>query len=501
MISGHPIQILSAACLLLAVAFRIDAAGREDMPPPPPREFRAAWVASVHNINWPSRPGLSTAQQKSELVRIFEESQKIGLNAIVLQVRPACDALYPSSLEPWSSYLTGTMGQAPSPNYDPLEFAVREAHARGLELHAWFNPFRALASSGIPAAKNHVTRAHASAVRPAGSMKWLDPGLEFSRRHTLAVIRDVVRRYDIDGVHIDDYFYPYPVDPSKGPFPFDDSASYNAYRAAGGNLDRADWRRRNIDTFVESLYRTIKAEKPWVKFGISPFGIWRPGYPSGIEAGLDSCDHIFADSRKWLSEGWCDYFSPQLYWRIGDRPHSFTSLIGWWKGESKRGRHVWPGIASDRIASEVDPGRPPEESSRQIEASRAGQATKGHIHWSIAPLLQNRKGVSALLARGVYRQPALVPASPWLSRKVPSPPTVEIFVDRQSGQPVLKFPAGSDAIAWWVVQNKIAAGWTTHALFHRTRESIPVTGTPEAIAVSAVDRYGNASSPTILVIK
>ena len=198
-------------------------------------------------------------------------------------------------------------------------------------------------------------------------MKWLDPGLEFSRNHTLAVIRDLVRRYDIDGLHIDDYFYPYPTNPEKGPLPFDDSASYGSYRNSGGKLALAGWHRQNIDGFVESLYATVKREKPWVKVGISPFGIYRPGHPRGIEADLDSYEHIFADSRKWLREGWLDYCSPQLCWRIADKPHSFTALLSWWKSESKSGRHVWPGIASDRVGSSTDPGRGPKNPSPRLK--------------------------------------------------------------------------------------------------------------------------------------
>ncbi len=489
-------------CLLLLLAITpLAVSARSDAPPPLPREFRAAWVASVHNLHWPSKPGLSTAAQQAELTGILDRAAALRLNAIVLQVRPSCDALYDSSLEPWSHYLTGSSGRAPGPRYDPLAFAVEKAHARGLELHAWFNPFRAQASASVSHAKNHVSHTHPSAIRSAGTMKWLDPGLAFSRQHTLAVIRDVVRRYDIDGVHIDDYFYPYPTNPKTGPLPFDDSASYGAYRSSGGDLGLAAWRRQNIDGFVESLYATVKSEKPWVKVGISPFGIYRPGHPRGIEADLDSYEHIFADSRKWLREGWLDYCSPQLYWRIDDKSHSFTALLEWWKSESKSGRHVWPGIASDRVGSSTDPGRGPGESLAQVEASRLGRQSHGHIHWSIAPLLEDRKGLRTLLAQKTYPAPAVVPASPWLSRTPPPSPLVEVALEKDGTRSLRLAAPPAAGTAWWAVQLRNGETWSTAAVRHVSQGSLPLPGKPEAIAVTALDRYGNASAPTILASK
>jgi len=275
--------------LCLVPLFAGFVGGQDADPPAIPREFRAAWVATVDNIDWPSSRTLTPDQQRSEMIHILDTAVSLRLNAIIFQVRPACDALYDSKLEPWSEYLTGRQGRAPSPYYDPLEFAVREAHARGIELHCWFNPYRAghPAQRG-PYALSHIRYRHPEIVKNYGRYLWLDPGEPLVQKHSLDVIRDVVRRYDIDGVHIDDYFYPYPEDGQE----FQDQASYKRYQNGGGDLGLHDWRRQNVDHFVESAYKTIKSEKPWVKFGISPFGIYRPGIPETIKAGVDQYDEL-----------------------------------------------------------------------------------------------------------------------------------------------------------------------------------------------------------------
>jgi len=238
------------------------------------------WIATVGNIDWPSKPGLPVAQQQAELRGLLDDARKLNLNVVILQVRPGCDALYASRFEPWSEYLSGRMGQAPSPKWDPLQFACDEAHARGLELHAWVNPFRArYQEARSPISADHVSRTHPGWVVNYGSYLWLDPGLPEARDWSLRVITDIVRRYDVDGLHIDDYFYPYPEKDGAVLIPFPDDASYARYRRDGGRLERDDWRRGNVDGFVERLDAAVHAEKPWVKFGISPFGIWRPGSP------------------------------------------------------------------------------------------------------------------------------------------------------------------------------------------------------------------------------
>ena len=465
------------AFLVLTIA---SIAGAAEVPPELMREFRGAWVATVYNLDWPSKPGLSAAQQQAELRTILDGAADLKLNAIVLQVRPQCDALYASKREPWSPFLTGKMGQPPEPFYDPLEFAVNEAHARGLELHAWFNPFRALANAANPVSANHVSQIHPQWVRHYGTQLWLDPGEAAAREYVIQVILDVVRRYDIDGVHLDDYFYPYPT---KDRAPFPDDASWSRDKAGGGALNRDDWRRDNINQFVSHLYRAIKGEKRWVKFGISPFGIWRPGVPSTIEAQLDSYAQLFADSRKWLNQGWCDYFAPQLYWSIEPPKQSFSVLLDWWRGENKNGRHLWPGIATDRIGV----ARKADEITRQIALTRHDARAPGHIHWSNKSLARNVGGVAELLRRGLYADLALVPASPWLGGSAPGKPLLAVHGGLATWQP------GGDAVRWWLVQTKTGQSWRSR-LLPRQERSVAVS---DVISVRGVDRVGILGEPAI----
>ena len=337
--------VLSAGATLTASAAKASGEGAlADTVPPFPREFRGLWVASVNNIDWPSKPGLSAEQQQTELIALLERAQRLGFNAVLLQVRPCCDALYRSEKEPWSEYLTGTMGQ--DPGWDPLEVAVTEAHVRGLELHAWVNPFRARQSGAkSPAAPHHIAVRRKDLVKTYGALLWLDPGEPAARQHSLDVLMDIVQRYDIDGLHVDDYFYPYKIftdEKNKVEKPFPDDNAWKKYTQSGGTLERSDWRRSNIDTFIRDLYQQIKVAKPHVKFGISPFGIWRPGNPPQI-TGYDAYANLYGDSRKWMQEGWADYFSPQLYWKIEQPGQSFPVLLIWWSQQNTQNRHLWPG--------------------------------------------------------------------------------------------------------------------------------------------------------------
>ncbi len=456
-----------------------------DQPPELKREFRGTWVASVYNLDWPSKAGLSSAAQQAELRTILDRAVELKLNAIVLQVRPQCDALYVSKREPWSAFLTGKMGQAPVPFYDPLEFAVMEAHARGLELHAWFNPFRALASSDWPVSADHVSKRHPEWVRHYGKQLWLDPGEAGARDYSREVILDVVRRYDIDGVHIDDYFYPYPIkSASGGNLPFPDGASF-----PGAVAGRDDWRRANIDGFVSQLYRGIKAEKRWVKFGISPFGIWRPRVPETIEAGLDSYGQLFADSKRWLNEGWCDYFSPQLYWSIAPAKQSFPVLLEWWRGQNLAHRHVWPGIATERIG----PGRKAEEIASQVLLTRR-DGSPGTLHWSAKSLTRNLGGVSDLLRAGLYSQVALVPASPWLGGGA-----VEKPVLARAGTRVEWKGSATGEARWWLIQRRRGGAWSSQ-LVSGGQLNADVGGV-DAVAVRGIGRTGAAGEIAVLEVR
>lgn len=429
--------------------------------PPAPREFRGAWVASVANIDWPSRPGLSSQEQMAEATALLDAAQSLHLNAVVLQVRTAADALYASELEPWSEYLSGTQGQAPEPLYDPLAFWVGQAHRRGIELHAWFNPFRARHSSAKSAlSERHVAQRNPDAVVGYGDQLWLDPGNAQAVEHTLAVIADVARRYDVDGVHIDDYFYPYPVevpgsaanpDTGKQWLEFPDGPSWQAYLASGGKLGRNDWRRDNVNRFVEQLYRTVRAIKPWVKIGISPFGLGRPARrPAGI-TGFSQYDQIYADAELWLEQGWLDYFVPQLYWPISQSAQAFGVLHDYWLKQNPRGRHVWPGLFTSKVGA---PHWPVEEIIAQIGLARSQSTDRGQIHFSMVALAQNRQEIATRLAASVYAEPALVPPTPWL--KLAAAPLPQLVARSRGDAPGVhfvdvKFAAGSEVgvLAIW----------------------------------------------------
>ena len=464
------------------------------VPPAPAREFRATWIATVGNSCWPSKPGLTTAQQKAELIAILDRAVGLKLNAVIFQVRPACDALYQSSLEPWSEYLTGVQGRAPSPFYDPLAFAITEAHIRGLELHAWFNPFRAHHVQAIsPIAKTHVSMIHPEMVRSYARYLWLDPGDPAVRDYSRRVVMDVVKRYDVDGIHFDDYFYPYRETNSRGvKMDFPDDGTWKKYGVTTG-LTREDWRRHNVDIFMETIYLNVKSEKPWVKVGISPFGIWRPKNPPTI-TGFDAYAEIYADSRKWLHEGWCDYLAPQLYWGIEPQAQSFPVLLDWWTGENIHHRHIWPGMDSLKVGDKW----PAAEIVNQITATRR-HADAGHIHWSVMALMKN-SALDAALARDTYRQPALIPASPWLNSTSPPPPKLSANLWKKSLHVQWKNSSGEPA-RWWVLQYRTNENWNTQIFPAGRVDAYLDNASPDAVAVRAVGRTGNLSEAVVWMPK
>jgi uncharacterized lipoprotein YddW (UPF0748 family) len=502
-----------------------EAEFRSPRPPLVAREFRAAWVATVQNIDWPSRPGLPGEQQQRELIAIFDKAVELNLNAIILQIRPSADALYPSRLEPWSEYLTGAMGRPPEPFYDPLEFAVDEAHRRGLQLHVWFNPYRVRAPGArSPASSDHASRAHPEIVRRYGEYLWFDPGEPAAGDHFIAVLNDVVRRYDIDGVHIDDYFYPYQITDDAGNIvPFPDDASYEravgaASRAArperpqspprlGGptseTLSRDDWRRQNVDRLIRRMYEEVKREKPWVLVGISPFGIWRPGHPEGI-IGLDQYAALYADVRKWQHEGWLDYLTPQLYWRIDSAGQSYPKLLAWWHEQNLKQRHLWPGNFTSRIRRR--PGTPEsrdvwsaDEILRQIELTRAQPGATGNVHFSMKALMRNNDGIADKLKAGPYAQPALVPESAWLGDETPPAPEV---VARRSDDSLIvemRLPNGNNPWQWVVRTQTQDDAWSTAIVpGHENRHAIelPAGKAAHEVAVSAVTRLSREGPRT-----
>jgi len=487
-----------------------DSSGRK---PGAEREFRAAWVATVDNINWPSKPGLPVEQQKKEAIELLDLLYKNNFNAVIFQVRPQCDALYNSDLEPWSYYLTGKQGSAPDPWYDPLEFWITEAHARGLELHAWLNPYRAHhVAGGAVTDASIVKQKPGLVVSLEQGYWWMDPSLRGTQDHSFNVVMDLVRRYDLDGIHFDDYFYPYPDYNNFKDFP--DDASWQAYQKSGGKLSRGDWRREAVNTFIRRVYKGIKAEKPFVKFGLSPFGIWRPYNPPAIGTGFDQHNTLYADAKKWLNEGWIDYYSPQLYWPVNQILQSYPVLLGWWSSENTKGRHLWPGISIGR--QPVD--KAADEAINEIMIARGIlPQSPGVVHWSIGSLVYSPEMTKAI-AEGPYKKKALVPASPWLDKKPPLAPHVSYKQENESvalswdnanmadvSRSVVYFKYGSQ----WnynihgqnINNEKIPAFLVNRNLLGRTDpgtiKNIREVLLPlDSVAVSSVDRYGNESTLT-----
>lgn len=388
---------------------------------PPKREFRAVWIATVENIDWPSRKGLPVEIQKQEFINLLDKQQRNGMNAVIVQIRPVADAFYDSPFEPWSEYLSGVQGQAPNPYYDPLRFMLEETHKRGMEFHAWFNPYRA----AISTSRNNVTANHITRMRPQwfvnfDGKKYFDPGIPEVREYVTQIIRDVVRRYDIDAVHFDDYFYPYPV--SGKDFP-----DFNSYRQYGRNMQKDDWRRWNVDTIIQMVSKMIKEEKPWVKFGISPFGIWRNKNkdPDGsYTTGLANYDDLYADVRKWLKNGWIDYVAPQLYWERGHRAANYELLLNWW-AQHGYGRNVYIGHGAYRLRSNAA-WSVPAELPIQITEARTLNTIQGSAFYSAKSFNGNPLGLEDTLRNYFYRYPALRPAMPWINLPAPLPP---YFID------------------------------------------------------------------------
>ncbi|MEO7367844.1 MAG: family 10 glycosylhydrolase [Gemmatimonadaceae bacterium] len=451
--------------------------------PPVMREMRGMWIATVANIDWPSSRTLTSTQQQNELIDILNKAKAAGLNTIVLQVRPAGDAVYLSSLEPWAKLLTGTQGG--NPGYDPLAFAILEAHSRGMELHAWINPFRAGNTSDTATmVAPHLFKTRRDLIRVYGSDILMDPGEPDVQDWSIAVIKDIVARYDIDGLHADDYFYPYVINDNAGkPVPFPDSATFAKY---GNGVALADWRRANIDKFVERMYREAHNIKPFIKVGISPFGIWRPGNPTGI-SGLDAYASIYTDSRKWLQQGWVDYLAPQLYWAIAPPQQSYTALLDWWLGQNTMGRNVWPGLATYRVQDGKSSAFSLTEIPDQIRATRQRTGGTGNLFYNTTWTL-SKNNLAATLAGDLFKIPALVPASPWLDAVSPDKPTISVVAG------VLTITrANSEPARWWTLRSHAASGWTTRILFGTDR-IVSLSGGSDRVLVQAVDQAGNASS-------
>jgi len=370
------------------------------------REFRGSWIATVSRIDWPS--STNPTLQKEQLIDMLDELKESGINVVIFQVRPESDALYYSEIEPWSYWLTGSQGGAPSPYYDPLEFAVQEAHKRGMELHAWFNPYRVkVSSSTYPFAPNHVSNKHPEWVLSIGSDTVLDPGIADVRDYIITIISDVVSRYDIDGVHMDDYFYPWAGITNEDAQTFaNDPRGFN-------NID--DWRRDNVNLLIEGIHSAINSIKPHVKFGMSPFGIWKSGTPPGI-SGTSAYSHpLYCDAVAWMNGEYIDYLAPQLYWPFGGA-QDYGKLLPWW-ASVMNGRHLYPGQAAYRV-----PNWYAQEIPNQIKLNRQTDGVKGSIFFSTKSIFSNPKGLQDSLKENYFKYKALLPSFDWKDQIFPNPP-------------------------------------------------------------------------------
>ena len=410
--------------LLAAIAslFAVSTLAPAQSAASPKRELRGVWISTHLSLDWPNRTQ-TPEQQRAALVGILDHNKATGMNAAFFQVRSQSDAMYPSTLEPWSYYLTNNQGSAPAPAWDPLQFAIDESRKRGMEFHAWINPYRAVANTATETntaqyAANHVSRTRPEWLLTVGTVKILNPGLPEVREYVTQVIMDIVERYDVDGIHFDDYFYPSGA--------IDDDAAYAAdprgFPATTGG--RADWRRDNVNLLIAQAGARIRAAKPWVKFGVSPSGIYRsstdPAVGSPTSSGANQhYVHNFADSRTWLQQGWVDYLAPQVYWHIGQAGSDYQLLVPWWSGNAY-GRHVYVGIADYKMntAGWLDP----KQVANQIALNRAQAGIAGQIHFRHAFLAANPLGYRGELMQNTYARPALVPAMPWKDGLVPAAP-------------------------------------------------------------------------------
>lgn len=473
---------------------------RAELMPQPEREFRAVWMATVDNIDFPTKKNLSVQEQKAELLRNLELVKELKLNAVIFQVRPMCDAVYESKIEPWSEFLTGAMGKSQA--FDPLRFLITEAHRRGILVHAWFNPYRAYHPSAKTVSPNHISKRRPDLVRQYGKYLWLDPSDKEVQDYSLSVVLDVVRRYDVDGVHFDDYFYPYPENDASGnKIEFPDDKNWQAYLRTGAQMSRTsgvrriplkrdDWRRANVNQFIEAVGREIKKIKPEILYGVSPFAIWQPIPEKGI-TGFNSYAELYADSRKWLRDGSVDYLAPQIYWETARQGQSFPVVLDWWKSENVKNRHIWAGIAPYRIGSNQN--FTAEEISNQIKLTRNSPQTLGAIHFSFKSLRNDLGGIQKLLGENVYTKDALIPPTVWIKARKPLAPKVKITRDNKFVRADWT-EQGARKAFWFVVYAKDENGWS-YSILPNSQKSISLSADRkiEKIIVTSVDRLGNES--------
>lgn len=388
----------------------------------PKYEFRGVWVATVVNIDFPSSKNLSTQQQKDEFIKLLDMHKRNGMNAVIVQIRPASDAFYPSQYEPWSEYLTGKQGQPPSPYYDPLKFMIAETHKRGMEFHAWMNPYRAEFKIGKSSVSpTHITRRHPEWFIDYGGVKYFDPGNKDAQQFVVSIVRDVVKRYDIDAIHFDDYFYPYRIAGKE----FNDQSSFVKY---GNGMSRDDWRRSNVDSIIVHLSKAIKEENKYCQFGISPFGVWRnidkDPEGSNTKAGQTNYDDLYANILLWLKMKWIDYVVPQLYWEINHKVVGFEVLADWWARHTY-GRQLYIGQGIYRaLESRSYAWKNKNELPNQINFLRKYPQIQGSVFFSSSTFSSNPNGWNDSLRNNYYKYPALPPPMPWIDSIKPEQPNL-----------------------------------------------------------------------------
>jgi len=375
------------------------------------REMRAVWVATVANIDWPSQRNLTSKAQREEMRQMLDQLAKNNINAIVLQIRPTADAFYPSALEPWSNWLTGKQGVKPNPYYDPLQFIIDEAHKRCMEVHVWLNPYRVTNSDRTDLlSKDNLYFKNKDIYVKYGGKTYFDPGMDETRAFLNRVVEDVVERYDIDAIHFDDYFYPYRVANEE----FPDEATFRKYPRGFAPNQKNDWRRNNVNMVISELQQTIKSLKPWVEFGVSPFGVWRNDNvdPKGsaTRAGVQNYDDLYADILKWLKEGTIDYVVPQLYWEIGKKVADYEILAKWWS-ENSYGKNLYTGLYNSQLgAHEANQAwRNGNELVRQLHLNKRYPQIDGAVYFSAKAFVQNKQGLNDSLQNNFYKYPAICP--------------------------------------------------------------------------------------------
>jgi len=481
----------------------------------PKRELRAVWISTVFNTDFPSKPGLSGNAQKLEIINLLNFHQRNGMNAVIFQVRPAADAFYNSKYEPWSKWLTGKLGNAPQPYYDPLAYFIDEAHKRDMEFHAWFNPYRAwMDTTTTPDDSMHVIKQHPEWFVTYGNRRYFDPGIPAVRSWVVKVVMDVVQHYNVDAIQFDDYFYPYKI--ADADFP--DNNSYILYN--NGFTNKADWRRNNVDMVIQLLHDSIKAAKPWVKFGISPFGIYKnqsTDSDGSATNGMSNYYDLYADILKWLRNDWIDYVAPQLYWHIGNKNADYQVLVDWWS-KHLYGKHLYIGHAvyqADSTAKVAD-WRSPSQLPKQFRINRKNPQVRGSVFFSSASFAKNPLGFNDSLRYNFYNKPAFLPEMKWKDNVPPEPPDVHASKFESNillswkNQDEAKFP--NDTAVFWVVykfKGKVAGSIDDVANIYKVVKK-PYIVLPRkrweffrekyTFVVTAFDRLQNESKLSNLVI-